>query len=80
MCVYSRERLTFTSSLHIYLSIHTTQVKYYSRRLFDLLKADGLQATEESEAEYQVAQYDAIFSIGTRRNEVWAVLKKHDWQ
>jgi hypothetical protein len=27
-----------------------------------------------------VAQYDAIFSIGTRRNEVWAVLDKHDWQ
>lgn len=58
----------------------TCQVKYFSRRLLELLKADGLGVSAESEGEYVVGQYDAIFSIGTRRNEVWAVLDKHDWQ
>jgi hypothetical protein len=46
----------------------------------ELIKADGLVPTEASEKEYQVAQFDAIFSIGARRNEVWAVLKEHPWQ
>lgn len=56
------------------------QVKYFAGRLLELLKADGLVPTPESENEYQVAQFDAIFSVGTRRNEVWAVLKEHPWK
>lgn len=56
------------------------QVKYFAGRLLELLKADGLAPTPESEAEYQIAQFDAIFSIGTRRNEVWTVLKDHPWR
>lgn len=55
-------------------------VKYYSGRLMELLAADKLVPTQAATQAYTLCQYDAIFSIGTRRNEVWAVLEKHDWQ
>lgn len=54
-------------------------VKYYAGRLLELLQADRLVPTAASAEEYVLCQYDAIFSIGTRRNEVWAVLETHDW-
>ena len=35
------------------------------------LAADGLSGAPSHETNYVVAQYDAIFSVGDRRNEVW---------
>jgi len=55
-------------------------VKYYASRLVELLAADELVPTPAAAQTYTLCQYDAIFSVGTRRNEVWAVLEKHDWQ
>ena len=44
------------------------------------LAADGLSGAPGHENNYVVAQYDAIFSVGDRRNEVWIPLAPgHPW-
>jgi len=43
------------------------------------VEGDGLVVSQDTKSTYTVAQYDAIFSIGDRRNEVWITLDKHDW-
>ena len=44
------------------------------------LAADGLAGAPGHETNYVVAQYDAIFSVGDRRNEVWIPLAPgHPW-
>jgi hypothetical protein len=61
------------------LCLCVQQVKYYAGRLRELLEEDGLVASAEAGQVYRIAQYDAIFSVGTRRNEVWVVLDGHPW-
>ena len=55
-------------------------VDYYTRELEKMLEADGLRAADGQDANYVVAQYDAIFQVGDRRNEVWVPLAPgHLW-
>mmetsp|Transcript_3892 Transcript_3892/g.7491 ORF Transcript_3892/g.7491 Transcript_3892/m.7491 type:complete len:453 (+) Transcript_3892:62-1420(+) len=46
-------------------------VRKADRELRELLQRDGLRPTRESEDVVRFAQYDAIFSMGKRRGEVW---------
>jgi len=41
---------------------------------------DGLVVKEQSKGQYTIAQYNALFSLQKRRNEVWVELEKHDWE
>lgn len=56
-------------------------VRKADRELRGFLKRDGLVPTEESEEEVMFAQYDAVFSMGKRRGEVWIELQEggHPW-
>lgn len=56
-------------------------VRRVDRELRLLLQRDGLDASSESEDRVQFAQYDAIFSLGKRRGEVWIPLADggHPW-
>ena len=54
--------------------------RYWARELEQKLAADGLSGAPGHETNYVVAQYDAIFSVGDRRNEVWIPLAPgHPW-
>lgn len=44
-----------------------------------VVEKDGLVVKEESKFMYTVAQYNALFSLAQKRNEVWVELEKHDW-
>mmetsp|Transcript_26720 Transcript_26720/g.35105 ORF Transcript_26720/g.35105 Transcript_26720/m.35105 type:complete len:398 (+) Transcript_26720:41-1234(+) len=59
----------------------TTQefVTYWNSELEKAIKKDNLVAEKGSENLYYLAQYDAIFSLQKRRNEVWVPLEVHDW-
>ena len=46
-------------------------VRKADRELRELLERDGLKPSDESENLVRFAQYDAIFSMGRRRGEVW---------
>ena len=46
-------------------------VAFYTQQLEKRLREDGLQPAPGSDAFYTVAQFDAIFSVGDRRNEIW---------
>jgi hypothetical protein len=56
-------------------------VRRLDRELRLLLQRAGLDASSESEDRVQFAQYDAIFSLGKRRGEVWIPLADggHPW-
>lgn len=55
--------------------------KYYTKKLEEMLEADGLERLPETDSVYQIAQFDAIFSVGDRRNEVWIPIQVPDyWQ
>ena len=51
------------------------------RELREFLSRDGLIPGDETEGLVQFAQYDAIFSMGKRRGEVWINLADdgHPW-
>ena len=52
---------------------------YTDQLLRDVL-ADKMKPTEDvSRGVVLVAQYDALFSINKRRNEVWIELEDHPW-
>ncbi|CAM9189093.1 unnamed protein product [Heterosigma akashiwo] len=55
-------------------------VRYWDAELRKVLEADGLVASPEADTDFLLAQYDAIFSIAKRRNEVWIPLASHDWE
>ena len=48
--------------------------------LADVRREAGLVAGEEEEDVYVLAQYDALFALGERRNEVWVELEDHPWE
>jgi hypothetical protein len=58
-------------------------VRRVDRELRQMLERDGLKASQTNDAvvQLQFAQYDAIFSIGKRRGEVWIPLRDggHPW-
>lgn len=56
-------------------------VRKADRLLRQVLERDGLQVEPSSEAQVTFAQYDAIYSMGKRRGEVWIPLKDggHPW-
>ena len=62
-------------------------VKGYTLRLLQDLEQDGMKAVKASddgdngkgEDVLTVAQFDALFSLNKRRNEVWLELKEHPW-
>jgi SOUL heme-binding protein len=56
-------------------------VRKADRLLREVLKRDGLQVEPSSESQVTFAQYDAIYSMGKRRGEVWIPLraKGHPW-
>mmetsp|Transcript_1249 Transcript_1249/g.3749 ORF Transcript_1249/g.3749 Transcript_1249/m.3749 type:complete len:360 (+) Transcript_1249:158-1237(+) len=55
-------------------------VRYYAGELEQKLAADNLQPAPGHEQNWVVAQYDAIFSVGDRRNEIWIPLAAgHPW-
>lgn len=56
-------------------------VRKADRLLREACARDGLQVEPESESFLRFAQYDAIFSMGKRRGEVWIDLKDggHPW-
>jgi hypothetical protein len=45
-----------------------------------IVERDGLKVSQYSKDKFMVAQYNAIFSLATRRNEVWCILDGHDWE
>ena len=56
-------------------------VRNADRELREFLSRDGLAPSDDSEDLVQFAQYDAIFSMGRRRGEVWVELADdgHPW-
>uniref|UniRef100_A0A7S1BSY6 SOUL heme-binding protein n=1 Tax=Corethron hystrix TaxID=216773 RepID=A0A7S1BSY6_9STRA len=54
-------------------------VRKQDAALREMLKRDGLVAPEESEGKISFAQFDAVYSMGQRRSEVWIDLEKHPW-
>ena len=55
-------------------------VSYFASELEKQLAADGLSPAPGHDANWVVAQYDAIFSVGDRRNEIWIPLAPgHLW-
>ena len=55
-------------------------VSYFASELEKQLAADGLSPAPGYDANWVVAQYDAIFSVGDRRNEIWIPLAPgHLW-
>ena len=43
------------------------------------LRRDGLTPGGTEEAEFQLAQFDALNSLSARRSEVWVELADHPW-
>jgi hypothetical protein len=43
------------------------------------LEKDGLKCSSASQDEFVIAQFDALFSLNKRRNEVWTTLQEHLW-
>jgi len=56
-------------------------VRIADRELREALKRDGLVPAKSSEDTLRFAQYDAVFSMGQRRGEVWIELEEggHPW-
>jgi len=56
-------------------------VRRADRQLRECLKRDGIAVPAKSEDRVMFAQYDAIFSMGKRRGEVWIPLEDggHPW-
>lgn len=56
-------------------------VRKATQGLRSACQRDGLVLAERSDDELQFCQYDAIFSMGKRRGEVWISLKdgEHPW-
>ena len=50
-------------------------------KLREALKKDGIDIPSDSSTSVKFAQYDAIFSLGKRRGEVWIELEDggHPW-
>mmetsp|Transcript_25942 Transcript_25942/g.24791 ORF Transcript_25942/g.24791 Transcript_25942/m.24791 type:complete len:384 (-) Transcript_25942:253-1404(-) len=56
-------------------------VRGFTGQLLSDIKEDGMTATEACQnGDCIVGQYDAIFSLNKRRNEVWVVLEDHMWK
>lgn len=47
--------------------------------LREVCQRDGLQIESDCKSCLRFAQYDAVFSMGKRRGEVWIDLAKHPW-
>lgn len=55
-------------------------VRGYTKQLISQIKADNLVPSAASlRGECIIGQYDALFSINKRRNEVWVELEDHPW-
>lgn len=56
-------------------------VRRADAQLRDVCKRDGLKVAPETENSVKFAQYDAIYSLGKRRGEVWIELEDggHPW-
>ena len=56
-------------------------VRKADRLLREVLQRDGLQAEPNSKSRLMFAQFDAIYSMGKRRGEVWIPLRLggHPW-
>jgi hypothetical protein len=55
-------------------------VKGFTSQLLSDIKADGMKPKSEDErGDLTVAQFDALFSLNKRRNEVWIELIDHPW-
>lgn len=56
-------------------------VRRADQQLRECLQRDGITVPKESEDQVMFAQYDAIFSMGQRRGEVWIPLQDggHPW-
>ncbi len=55
-------------------------VRGYAKYLRTLVEEDGLKVDEEADVGgLRLAQYDALNSFKTRRNEVWLTLSEHPW-
>lgn len=55
-------------------------VRGYAKFLRACLAEDGLTApSSEAVAEFELAQFDALNSLKTRRNEIWIPLEDHPW-
>jgi hypothetical protein len=56
-------------------------VRGFTGQLIGDVKADGMTPAAASEAgDCIVGQFDAIFSLNKRRNEVWVPLDDHPWK
>lgn len=52
-------------------------VRGYTKQLISDLSNDGLSIKDENKMDnYVIGQYDALFSLNKRRNEVWVELEK----
>ena len=55
-------------------------VKGFTNQLLSDITADGMKASESSQnGDFIVGQFDALFSVNKRRNEVWVELSDHPW-
>lgn len=56
-------------------------VRGYTGQLLGDIKDDGMTPTKACQnGDCIVAQFDAIFSLNKRRNEVWIELDDHFWK
>jgi hypothetical protein len=56
-------------------------VRGYTRNLIQYVQDDGLTPSQASkDGDCIIGQYDALFSLNKRRNEVWVGLDAHPWE
>lgn len=56
-------------------------VRGFTQQLLRDVKADNLVPSRDAEAGLcTIAQFDALFSLNKRRNEVWIELEDHPWK
>ena len=56
-------------------------VRGFTGNLIRYCEADGLEVSDKAkQGECQIGQYDALFSLNKRRNEVWVELANHCWK
>ena len=53
----------------------------YTKQLIGDMEGDGIRCADEAGAgDIRLAQFDALFSLNKRRNEVWVRAAEHPWE
>ena len=79
----------YLSSFFVRFDVPATEpvVRGFSKQLLQDIRRDGLSAVSNggvgdatTTEEFTLGQFDALFSLNKRRNEVWIELSDHPWK